>query len=137
MIHNIHSISDLDIAFDCIHTPEHHHPRRWINLYLSLPELPCFTIVSCTVKSKCSFVDDILGSFDEVLRVSNQFKDFYSFGFSLDGKCIKFSYKVMRCECKLGLVREDDIDSILFPCSFEAGCKIDRITENRLVESIV
>ena len=80
----IYPVLDLYISLESLGTSEHHNTRWRINLSLRLPELPCFTIISRTIESKGTFIDDILVSVWIIERISDKFMDFDTCIFSLD-----------------------------------------------------
>jgi hypothetical protein len=84
----------MDIALQDLETTEHHHSRWWIILCLFLPDLARTTIVSLPIEIESLLIVAIECSIPDIIDITDQFIDPYSFSFSLDCYGIEFTGKI-------------------------------------------
>lgn len=138
MGHTIDSAFDRDIAFEYFETSFCHDFRRNIIGHIGFPKFSCFKIFFFKIQNESFSVNFVFFSIKRyIANICNKFIDTDSKSFSLHGDTVKFSTKELIFHEEISRLSEDDMGSIFLGSSFQTRSEIHRVSENRIVKTIM
>jgi len=119
MCHVINPMFDRDLSLEDLHSPFHHDATRSVFESVSFPYMSCLYICSLAIGIQPELIVIVDIFIDRRSFFSEKLIDSYPFIFSLHGYRIELSQEKTITNQFFCRFSDDDMNPILFACSFE------------------
>lgn len=136
--HMIYTPFHLHFAFQDRDTPECHDLGGLIICHIGFPDFSRFEVFFLTIQFECLFIDLVFFMvYISIADIRNKLIDRNSESFSLHCYTIELATEKMFLHREIGGFGDDDTSGVFFGGGFQPGGEIHRISENRVVKTIV